>query len=87
MANVSDLKKLKDRLKANKPVRANDGEHDYIVKAVKDGKEKIIRYGDASMSNKPSDPVRRKAFRDRHSCDEKTDKHTAGYWACRKPAW
>lgn len=84
---AASVKSLKDRMPANKPRRANDGEHDYIVKAKVGDKEKLIRYGDADMPNHPDDPKRRKAFRDRHNCDEKKDKLSAGYWACRSPAW
>ena len=81
------VKSMKDRMPCNKPTRANDGKHDYKVKACKDGEEKIVRYGDSSMPNHPDDPKRRKAFRDRHSCSEKKDKFKAGYWTCRAPAW
>ncbi len=81
------VKSLKDKMPCNKPTRANDGKHDYKVKACKDGKEKLVRYGDASMPNRPDEPGRRANFRARHNCDEKKDKFSAGYWACRKPAW
>ena len=84
---MAGIKDIKDRMPANKPRRANDGEHDYVVKAKVGDTEKLIRYGDASMPNHPDDPKRRKAFRDRHNCDEKNDKLTAGYWSCRSPAW
>jgi hypothetical protein len=75
---------VKDKLKCNKPTRANDGEHDWKVKACEDGKEKLIRFGDAKMPNKSKDPERRKAFRARHNCSDKKDKMTAGYWSCKK---
>ena len=35
------------------------------------------------MEIKRDDPARRKAFRARHNCDQKTDKTTAGYWSCK----
>jgi hypothetical protein len=78
---------LKDKMTCNKPRRANDGEHDYVVKACKDGEERIIRYGDSSMPNAPDNPKRKASFRARHKCDEKKDKFSAGYWSCREPAW
>jgi len=54
------------------------------VKACKDGKEKIIRFGDANMTIKKSDPKRRKSFRARHGCDtKKLDKLSARYWSCK----
>ena len=77
----------KEEMACNKPRRANDGKHDYVVKACKDGEERIVRYGDASMPNGPDDPKRRASFRARHKCDESKDKFSAGYWICRKPSW
>ena len=35
------------------------------------------------MPNHAGDDDRRKNFRSRHNCDEKKDKSTAGYWACK----
>lgn len=75
----------KDSLKPNKPRRLPKGSRkEFIVKARKGGKEKIIRFGDPKMPNRPSDPKRRKSFRARHSCSEKKDKFKAGYWSCKK---
>jgi hypothetical protein len=87
MSRKARIGKLKDKMPCNKPKRANDGKHDYVVKACADGEEKIVRYGDAKMPNAPDNPERKKSFRARHNCDEKKDKMSAGYWACRKPAW
>lgn len=56
-----------------------------VVKACKDGKEKIIRFGDANMTIKKSNPARRKSFRARHKCSTAKDKFSARYWSCR--AW
>lgn len=81
MASVKDLK---DRMPCNKPVRDVQGGKKFKVKACDDGEEKIIRFGDANMEIKKDNPERRKSFRARHKCDEKTDKMTAGYWSCRK---
>ena len=77
-------------LKANRPVKDIQGGKKFVVKAVKDGKEKIVRFGDANMqhyregssSKGHGDEGRRKNFKSRHNCDEKTDKHKAGYWSC-----
>ena len=44
-----------------------------------------IRFGDPHMPNHEDDDERRKNFRARHQCDQKHDRTTAGYWACR--AW
>ena len=56
-----------------------------VVKACKDGKEKLIRFGDANMKIKKHIKGRRKNFRARHNCDQKKDKFSAGYWSCK--AW
>ena len=50
----------------------------------KDGKEKIIRFGDPNMKIKKSIPARRKSFRARHKCDTAKDKFTARYWSCKQ---
>jgi hypothetical protein len=36
----------KSKMKCNKPQRTPDGPKKFVVKACKDGKEKIIRFGD-----------------------------------------
>ena len=35
------------------------------------------------MEIKRDDPDRRKAFRERHNCEDKNDKTKAGYWSCK----
>ena len=73
----------KDRMKCNSPRRTSGGSKKFVVKACKDGKEKIVRFGDPNMKIKKSNPKRRKSFRARHKCDQKKDKFSAGYWACK----
>ena len=75
----------KDKMPCNKPRRDIQGGKKSVVKACKDGKEKLIRFGDANMKIKKNIPGRRKNFRARHNCDQKKDKFTAGYWSCK--AW
>lgn len=74
----------KDRMKCNSPRRTSGGSKKFVVKACKNGKEKVVRYGDPNMKIKKSNPKRRKSFRARHKCDQKKDKLTAGYWSCKK---
>ena len=74
----------KDRMKCNSPRRTSGGSKKFVVKACKDGKEKIVRFGDPNMKIKKSNPKRRKSFRARHKCDQKKDKFSAGYWSCKK---
>ena len=73
----------KSKMKCNKPRRTPDGPKKFVVKACKDGKEKIVRYGDPNMKIKKSNPKRRKSFRSRHKCDTANDKFTARYWSCK----
>lgn len=75
----------KENMPCNKPRRDVQGGKKSVVKACKDGEEKIVRFGDANMTIKKDDPERRKSFRARHKCDQKKDKFSAGYWSCK--AW
>jgi hypothetical protein len=80
------------RLACNKPVKSTSGGgKKFVVKACKDGDERIVRFGDASMGHYKEggsqgkghgDEGRRANFQARHNCDEKTDKFKAGYWSC-----
>ena len=51
----------------------------------KNGKTKIVRFGDPKMSIKKDQPARRKSFRARHKCATAKDKTTPRYWSCK--AW
>ena len=74
----------KARMKCNKPQRTPDGPKKFVVKACKDGEEKIVRFGDPNMRIKKSNPERRKSFRARHKCSTANDKFSARYWSCKK---
>ena len=78
----------------NRPVRDTQGGKKFVVRAKVGDEERLVRFGDASMEHykegsKPGhgDEGRRANFKARHNCDEKKDMLTAGYWACRSPAW
>jgi hypothetical protein len=43
--------------------------------------------GGGKLAVKLKDPKARKAFADRHNCDQKNDKTKAGYWSCRLPRY
>ncbi len=76
----------------NKPRRIRKGEAGHgkkkkVVTACQKGKKKTIRYGDAKMKIKKSNPKRRKSFRARHKCDKpatRANKLTARYWSCKE---
>lgn len=69
----------------NKPKRTPSHPRKKFVVLAKEGdKTKLIRFGDANMTIKKSQPKRRKSFRARHKCDtDPPSKLTARYWACR----
>lgn len=68
----------------NKPFRTPKEKKKFAVYVQNPaGKVVIVRFGDPNMEIKRDDPKRRKAFRDRHSCSEKKDKTTPGYWSCK----
>ena len=70
----------------NKPMRTPGGPKKFkvYVKDPSTGNIVTVRFGDPNMEIKRDDPKRRKAFRDRHDCENKTDKTKAGYWSCRQ---
>ena len=57
---------------------------DFLDKYKVGDQVKLIRYGDANMTIKKSNPKNRKSFRARHRCDSATSKLTARYWSCKK---
>jgi len=57
----------KSKMPCNKPRAQKSGGKKSVVKACEGGKEKIVRFGDANMTIKKSDPARRKSFRARHN--------------------
>ena len=73
--------------KLNSPQRTPGGPKKFVVyvRDPKTGNIKTVRFGDPNMKIKKNIPARRKSFRARHKCDEKKDKTTPGYWACK--AW
>ena len=78
----------KEAMACNKPRRIRKGEpgagvKKFVVKACENGKEKIIRYGDANLKIKKSNPKRRKAYRARHNCHNPGSKLKANWWSCK----
>jgi hypothetical protein len=72
--------------KLNYPTRGG-GKKKYkvYVRNPKTGNIKKISFGDVKggLTAKVSNPKARKSFAARHRCKEKTDRTSAGYWACR----
>lgn len=74
-----------------KPKRGGSGGKKFYVyvKNPKTGKIKKVSFGakagGGKLAVKLRDPKARKAFADRHNCEQKNDKTTPGYWSCRLP--
>ena len=68
----------------NKPKNDTTKTKKFAVLAKSGNRVKLIRYGDANMASRKSNPKARKSFRARHRCATATNKLTARYWACKK---
>jgi hypothetical protein len=72
----------KDKMKCNKPMKSNRKGKKKMVKACKDGKEKLIHFGAEGYKHNYSKEAK-KSFRARHKCDKAKDRLSARYWACK----
>ena len=72
------------KVKLNKPFRTPGGPKKFSV-YVRNAKGNVVKvnFGDPNMEIKRDDAKRRKSFRARHNCSDKTDKTKPGYWSCR----
>lgn len=77
---------LRARLKPNKPVRTPDHPTKEMAVLAKVGdKEKLIRFGDKSLSLKSHIPDRKKSYCARSSGQGNTDnKLSANYWSRKR---
>jgi hypothetical protein len=76
----------KDKMKCNVPRREVQGGKKFVVKACQDGKEKIVRFGDANMTIKKNRPARKKSYCARSAgIKGGKGKLSANYWSRR--AW
>lgn len=76
----------KKDMPCNKPRRQKSGGKKFVVKACDKGTEKIIRFGDASMSIKKDKPARKKSYCARSGgIKGKSNKLSANYWS--RKAW
>lgn len=76
----------KQNMKCNVPRRQVSAGKKFVVKACQAGKEKIVRFGDANMSIKKSNPARKKSYCARSGgIKGKSNKLSANYWSRR--AW
>lgn len=79
------------KVQLNKPKRGGSKKFYVYVKNPKTGKVKKVSFGaksgGGSLAVKLKDPKAKKAFKDRHDCENKNDKTKAGYWSCRLPRY
>jgi len=79
------------KVELNKPKRGGSKKFYVYVKNPKTGKVKKVSFGakagGGNLAVKLKDPKARKAFADRHNCEQKNDKTKPGYWACRLPRY
>lgn len=82
MAKKSDILK---NLTCNKPRRDKSGNKEMVVKACAGGKEKIVRFGDASMELGVDNAKRRKSYCARSAGIKGGDgKLSANYWSRKR---
>ena len=95
MADRAKAKRLaKEQMKCNKPKRTPDHKtKSHVVKACKDGEEKIIRFGQQGVRGAGKNPksakdkARKKSYYARHNAQGKpTTKLSAKYWS-HKVKW
>lgn len=88
---VTEAKYRGKKVQLNKPKRGGSKKFYVYVRNPKTGKVKKVSFGASGgggkLSVKLQDPTARKAFADRHNCDQKKDKTKAGYWSCRLPRY
>ena len=79
------------KVEIGKPKRGGSKKFYVYVRNPKTGKVKKVSFGAKSgggnLAVKLRDPKARKAFADRHNCEQKNDKTKPGYWACRLPRY
>lgn len=67
-----------------KPMQGDVKKFKVYVKNPKTGKVIKVNFGAKGMNIKVNNPVRRKAYRARHNCDNPGPRTKARYWSCRK---
>ena len=86
----SPMIELEEEPELNSPKRSS-GDKKYVVyvRNPDTGNIKKIEFGDekGGLSAKINDRDAARNFASRHNCDTKTDKMSAGYWACRLPKY
>lgn len=77
------MSSIRESLLCNKPKAQTQGGKSHVVKACEDGKEKVIRFGQAGVEGSPKGTKRNKAFHDRHAKNIAKGKMSAAFWAAK----
>lgn len=79
---MSKASEAKEKLNCGETTKSWRKNKKRAVKACKDGKEKIVHFGDDRYKHRYSNEAK-KNFRARHKCDSAKDVFSARYWACK----
>lgn len=74
------------KVKLNKPMKGGSNKPYKVYVKNKSGNVVKVEFG-SGMRAKISDPEAKKAFKDRHNCEQKKDNTKPGYWSCRLPRY
>lgn len=84
------MSSIRDSLLCNRPKAQTQGGKSHVVKACSNGKEKVIRFGQAGVKGAGANPTsakekaRRKSYYARHNAqDPNPDKFSARYWSSK----
>jgi phosphoribosyl-ATP pyrophosphohydrolase len=84
------MEKGLSELKCNQPKKTpNHPKKSHVVKACRDGKEKIVRFGEQGAETVPGKPKnekerkKKKSFHARHDCANAKDGLSARHWSCK----
>ena len=67
----------------NKPKASKKGGKSHVVLIKDEGKDRMIRFGQAGVQGSPDGTARNKAFKARHAKNIKKGKTSAAYWSAR----
>jgi hypothetical protein len=80
---LEEAKHRGKNVKLGKPFRTPGGPKKFAVYVKsKNGGVKKVTFGDPKLKVRNRNKGAAKSFRERHRCDQKKDRTTAGYWSC-----
>jgi len=80
---ITEIEHRGKNVKLNSPMRTPGGPKKFAVYVkTPGGGVKKVTFGDPNLRVKNANKKAAKSFRARHNCDKKTDRTTAGFWAC-----